>query len=96
MAVLGLHQGFPDSSVGKESACNAGYPGSISGLGRFPGEGKGYPLLHGLFSRCGGRGLLFSAVCELLIVVASLVAGAQALGEWTQKLWPSGSRAQAQ
>ena len=36
--------GFPYSSVGKESACNAGDLGSIPGLGRFPGEGKGYPL----------------------------------------------------
>ena len=36
--------GFPDSSVGKESPCNAGDPGSISGLGRSPGEGIGYPL----------------------------------------------------
>ena len=31
--------GFPDSSVGKESACNAGDPGLIPGLGRSPGEG---------------------------------------------------------
>ena len=36
--------GFPDSSVGKESACNAGELGSIPGLGRSPGEGNGYPL----------------------------------------------------
>ena len=36
--------GFSDSSVGKESAYNAGDPGSIPGLGRSPGEGKGYPL----------------------------------------------------
>ena len=36
--------GFPDSSVGKESACNAGDPGSIPGLGRSPEEGIGYPL----------------------------------------------------
>jgi len=35
--------GFPDGSAGKESACNAGDLGSISGLGRSPGEGKGYP-----------------------------------------------------
>ena len=34
---------FPDSSVGKESACNAGDPGSIPGLGRSTGEGIGYP-----------------------------------------------------
>ena len=37
---------FPDSSAGKESACNAGDPGSIPGLGRSPGEGIGYPLQY--------------------------------------------------
>jgi len=37
--------GFPDSSIAEESSWNAGNPGSISGLGRSPGEGKGYPLL---------------------------------------------------
>ena len=36
--------GFPDSSVGKESGCNAGDPGSIPGLGRSPGGGHGNPL----------------------------------------------------
>ena len=35
--------GFHCSSVSKESACNAGDPGSISGLGRFPGEGTWQP-----------------------------------------------------
>ena len=34
------------SSVGKESACNAGDPGSIPGLGRSAGEGVGYPLQY--------------------------------------------------
>ena len=38
--------GFPDSSVGKESTCNAGESGSIPGLGRSSGEGKGYPLQY--------------------------------------------------
>ena len=38
--------GFPYSSVGKESACNAGDPGSIPGLGRSPGEGTGNPLQY--------------------------------------------------
>ena len=38
--------GFPVSSVGKESACNAGDPGSIPGLGRSPGEGISYPLQY--------------------------------------------------
>ena len=37
---------FPDSSVGKEFTCNVGNPGSIPGLGRSPGEGKGYPLQY--------------------------------------------------
>ena len=45
MGLLG-HMGFPNSSVGKESACNAGDPDSIPGLGRSPGEGKGYPLQY--------------------------------------------------
>ena len=35
---------FPCGSAGKESACNAGDLGSIPGLGRSPGEGKGYPF----------------------------------------------------
>jgi len=39
-------RGFPDSSVDKESACNAGDPGSIPGSGRSPGEGIGYPLQY--------------------------------------------------
>ena len=38
--------GFPDSSVGKESACNGGDLGLTPGLGRSPGEGKGYPLQY--------------------------------------------------
>ena len=37
--------GFPDSSVGKESTCNAGDPSSIPGSGR-SGEGTGYPLQY--------------------------------------------------
>ena len=36
--------GFPGSSAGKESACNAGDPGSITGSGKSVGEGIGYPL----------------------------------------------------
>ena len=37
---------FPDSSVDKESACNAGDPGSIPGSGRSAGEGMGYPFQY--------------------------------------------------
>ena len=39
-------QGFPYSSVGKESAFSAGNPGSIPGSGRSPGEGNGNPLQY--------------------------------------------------
>ena len=38
--------GFPISSAGKESTYNAGDLGSIPGLGRSPGEGRGYPLQY--------------------------------------------------
>ena len=38
--------GFPDSSVGKESACNEGDPASIPRSGRSAGAGIGYPLQY--------------------------------------------------
>ena len=38
--------GFACGSAGKESTCNVGDLGSIPGLGRSPGEGKGYPLQY--------------------------------------------------
>jgi len=46
MTTLFYHMGFPDSSVGKESTCNAGDPGSIPGFGRSAREGIGYPLQY--------------------------------------------------
>ena len=48
--------GFPGSSVGKESTCSPGDPGSIPGSGRSPGEGNGKPLqcsCHGQRSLAG-------------------------------------------
>ena len=41
-----LSKGFPGGSGGKESALNAGDPGSIPGSGRYPGEGNGNPLQY--------------------------------------------------
>ena len=41
-----IYNGSPDSSVGKESTCNAGHPSSIPELGKSPGEGIGYPLQY--------------------------------------------------
>ena len=39
-----IYMGFPGGSDGKESACNAGDPGSVPGSGRSAGEGLDYPL----------------------------------------------------
>ena len=48
-----LHpRGFPCGSAVKESSCNAGDLGSIPGLGRSPGEGKGYPLQCAGLEKC--------------------------------------------
>ena len=47
---------FPCSSVGKESACNAGDLGSIPGSGRSPGEGYGNPLQYSFLKTPMGRG----------------------------------------
>ena len=44
--MLILLLGVPGGSVSKESACNAGDPGSIHGLGRSLGERNGYPLQY--------------------------------------------------
>ena len=41
-----MAQGFPGGSDGKEPVCHAGDLGSISGSGRFPREGNGYPLQY--------------------------------------------------
>ena len=50
-----MRSGFPDSSVGKESACNAGDLSWIPGLGRSPEEGKGYPLQYSGFENSMNR-----------------------------------------
>ena len=48
--------GFPASSDGKESTCNAGDWDSIPGLGRFPGKGNGYPLQYSCLENSMDRG----------------------------------------
>ena len=50
------YQGFPGGSDGKESACNAGDRHLIPRLGRFPGEGLGYPLQYCLEKNPMDRG----------------------------------------
>ena len=49
---------FPAGSDGKESAYNAGDPGSIPGLGRSPGEGNGYPLQYSCLEKSMDRSLV--------------------------------------
>ena len=44
MTYITTFMGFPGSSAGKESTCNEGDLGSIPGLGKSPGEGKGHPV----------------------------------------------------
>ena len=56
--------GFPDSSVGKESACNAGDPRSIPGLGRSPGEEKGYSLQYSGLENSMDCMVQFSSVAQ--------------------------------
>ena len=47
---------FPGGSGSKESACNAGVPGSIPGLGRSPGGGNGNPLQYSCLENPMDRG----------------------------------------
>ena len=53
---LNAYSGFPGGSDCKVSACNAGDLGSIPGLGRFPGEGHGNPLLYSCLENPMDRG----------------------------------------
>ena len=60
----GLVEGLPSSSAGKESACNAGDLGLISGLGKSPGEGLGYPLQYSWASLVAQTVKNLPAMCE--------------------------------
>ena len=55
-------QGFPGGSDSKESACNAGDPGSIPGLGRSPGEENGHPLQYSCLENLMDRGAWWATV----------------------------------
>ena len=54
--------GFPDSSAGKESACNVGDLGSIPRLGRSPAEGNGNPLQYSCLENPMDRGAWWATV----------------------------------
>ena len=57
--------GFPHSSVGRESACNAGDPGSIPGLGKSPEEGNGNPFQYFSLENSMDRGARQATVHEV-------------------------------
>ena len=79
--------GFPCGSAGKESACNAGDLGSIPGLGRSPGERKGYPLqysgLENSMDYTGGKELDTTESLSL-----SSFAKQESKGCWSRSLCP--------
>ena len=54
--------GLPGASDSKESACNAGDPGWIPGLGRSPGEGNSYPLQYIWLEKFMDRGAWWATV----------------------------------
>ena len=61
-AKITAFMGFPGGSDGRESACSAGDPGSVPGLGRSPGEGNGYPLQYSCLENPMDRGAWRAAV----------------------------------
>ena len=58
--------GSPGGSVGKESACNAGDPGSIPGLGGSPRGGNGNPLQYSCLENPMDRGTWWAMVHRVL------------------------------
>ena len=69
--------GFPHSSVGKESACNAGDLGSIPGSGRSPGEGNGNPLPYSCLENPMDREAWQATVYGITGVIHNLAAKQQ-------------------
>ena len=57
--------GFPRNSDGKESACNAGDPGSIPGPGRYPEEGNGNLFQYSCLENFRDRGAWQAVVREV-------------------------------
>ena len=90
------NKGFPYSSIGKESACNAGDSGLIPGLGRSPGEGNGNPLQYCCLENPMDKGAWWATVHGVTRIKYDLVTKApprptresQELSEEENKRWP--------
>jgi len=83
---------FPDSSVGKEYACNAGDPGLIPESGRCAGEGIGYPLQYSWASlgTLMPRGLVYYIMencCRTQGMTVNRVAAIDCQKLWAWRDW---------
>ena len=81
--------GFPDTSFGKESTCNAGDLGSIPGLGRSAGEGIGYPLQYSWASLVAQLVTNPPAMQETLVIPGSGRSPGEGIGYQLQYPWAS-------
>ena len=83
--ILIIYMGFPCGSAGKESTCNVEDLGSIPGLGRSPGEGKGYPRQFSVlenFTDCKVHGILQARILQWVALPFS--RGSSQPRDWTQ------------
>ena len=74
---------FPGSSADKETTCNAGDLGSVPGLGRFSGEGNGYPLQYSCLENPMDRGAWQPTIHRVARVGHNLATKQQQQGEGT-------------
>ena len=65
LGLLRCIMGYPGGLSGKESTCNAGDPGSISELGRSPGDWNGNPFQYSCLGNLMDRGAWWATVCEV-------------------------------
>ena len=79
--VLEIYLGFPDSSVGKESVCNAGDPGSIPGLGRSTGEGIGYSLQYSWASLVAQQRIYLQSIWRTVVLNLTPIVQERWLGQ---------------
>ena len=82
--------GFPHSSVGKESTCNAGDPGLSLWLGRPPGEGNSNPLQYSCLENPVDRGAWLATVPWLARVRHDLVTKPHTTHLWRCQFWGRG------
>ena len=79
--------GFPGGSGSKKSACNVGDPGSIPGLGRYPGEGHGNPLQYSHLESPTDRGAWGATVRGVSQSQSKMTERLNTLTWWKQVLW---------